>query len=216
VCLPRQPMPARAASSTSITGAESAKARCRRAAVGLDALAELLQAAAHHLVVVAAARVARDVACRCLQLSLDAPACPRGSPCGRKSRARCPAPAPPVASGAGVARHIIHLAVPPIPAIRRGGRRPRTVDVRDADRLEAEFGAPLLDPIRERRPWQTILVCRRGRHAAAGRACAAGATKGLVLHLRGELGSRQKPLPGACFRALGHPGRVKEPDLHAG
>ena len=44
-----------------------------------------------------------------------------------------------------------------------------------------------------------------------GEALAAGATKGLVLHLKGELGSGKTTLARGLIRALGHPGRVKSP-----
>ena len=50
-----------------------------------------------------------------------------------------------------MARHIIHLAVPPHPKPLGEARAGLgQVDVRDADGLEAQFGAPLLDPVRER------------------------------------------------------------------
>jgi tRNA threonylcarbamoyladenosine biosynthesis protein TsaE len=44
-----------------------------------------------------------------------------------------------------------------------------------------------------------------------GEALAAGATKGLVLHLKGELGSGKTALARGLIRALGHSGRVKSP-----
>ena len=44
-----------------------------------------------------------------------------------------------------------------------------------------------------------------------GEALAAGATKGLVLHLKGELGSGKTTLARGLIRALGHSGRVKSP-----
>jgi len=44
-----------------------------------------------------------------------------------------------------------------------------------------------------------------------GEALAAGATKGLVLHLNGELGSGKTTLARGLIRALGHSGRVKSP-----
>jgi tRNA threonylcarbamoyladenosine biosynthesis protein TsaE len=44
-----------------------------------------------------------------------------------------------------------------------------------------------------------------------GEALAAGAANGLVLHLRGELGSGKTTLARGLIRALGHPGRVKSP-----
>ena len=44
-----------------------------------------------------------------------------------------------------------------------------------------------------------------------GDALAGGATKGLVLHLRGELGSGKTTLVRGLLRAMGHPGRVKSP-----
>lgn len=46
---------------------------------------------------------------------------------------------------------------------------------------------------------------------ALGRALAAGAGPGRVLHLRGELGSGKTTLVRGLLRALGHPGRVKSP-----
>ena len=50
-----------------------------------------------------------------------------------------------------MARHILHLAMP---ALREPFEQPRLgrreVGVGDADRLEAELGAPLLDALRER------------------------------------------------------------------
>ena len=129
-----------------------------RTDLGLDALAELLQPATHDLVVIAAAGVARDVGLRRLsQLALDGPwnirqvihatgKHPHGA--GHKIRR--------LRAKRGMTRHIIHLAVPshskPLgePAAGRG-----QVYVRNADRLEAEFGAPefdlmRLDPFRER------------------------------------------------------------------
>jgi tRNA threonylcarbamoyladenosine biosynthesis protein TsaE len=44
-----------------------------------------------------------------------------------------------------------------------------------------------------------------------GESLAAGAGKGLVLHLKGELGSGKTTLVRALIQALGHPGRVKSP-----
>src|SRR2546423_7768120 len=46
---------------------------------------------------------------------------------------------------------------------------------------------------------------------ALGRAVAARAAAGRVLHLRGELGSGKTTLVRGLLRALGHPGRVKRP-----
>ena len=44
-----------------------------------------------------------------------------------------------------------------------------------------------------------------------GEALAAGAGKGLVLHLKGELGSGKTTLARGLIHALGHAGRVKSP-----
>ena len=44
-----------------------------------------------------------------------------------------------------------------------------------------------------------------------GEALAAGATKGLVLHLTGELGAGKTTLVRGLLRAMGHSGRVKSP-----
>jgi tRNA threonylcarbamoyladenosine biosynthesis protein TsaE len=44
-----------------------------------------------------------------------------------------------------------------------------------------------------------------------GEALAAGATKGLVLHLTGELGAGKTTLVRGMLRAMGHSGRVKSP-----
>ena len=50
-----------------------------------------------------------------------------------------------------------------------------------------------------------------GEHATLrlGEALAAGAANGLVLHLKGELGSGKTTLARGLIRALGYPGRVK-------
>lgn len=44
-----------------------------------------------------------------------------------------------------------------------------------------------------------------------GEVLAAGAANGLVLHLKGELGSGKTTLARGFIHALGHPGRVKSP-----
>ena len=44
-----------------------------------------------------------------------------------------------------------------------------------------------------------------------GESLAAGAGKGLVLHLKGELGAGKTTLVRGLLRGLGHPGRVKSP-----
>ena len=44
-----------------------------------------------------------------------------------------------------------------------------------------------------------------------GKACAAAADNGLVLHLRGELGAGKTTLVRGLLRALGYAGRVKSP-----
>ena len=46
---------------------------------------------------------------------------------------------------------------------------------------------------------------------ALGKALAAAAVAGRVLHLRGELGTGKTTLVRGLLRALGHPGRVKSP-----
>jgi tRNA threonylcarbamoyladenosine biosynthesis protein TsaE len=50
-----------------------------------------------------------------------------------------------------------------------------------------------------------------GATEALGRALAAGAAHGRVLHLRGDLGAGKTTLVRGLVRALGHPGRVKSP-----
>src|SRR5438093_1513524 len=47
--------------------------------------------------------------------------------------------------------------------------------------------------------------------AALGEALAAGAAPGLILHLRGDLGSGKTTVVRGLLGALGHPGRVKSP-----
>ena len=47
--------------------------------------------------------------------------------------------------------------------------------------------------------------------AALGKALAAGAAPGRVLHLRGDLGAGKTTLVRGLLRALGHAGRVKSP-----
>jgi tRNA threonylcarbamoyladenosine biosynthesis protein TsaE len=44
-----------------------------------------------------------------------------------------------------------------------------------------------------------------------GEACAAGADRGRVLHLRGELGAGKTTLVRGLLRRLGYPGRVRSP-----
>ena len=51
----------------------------------------------------------------------------------------------------------------------------------------------------------------QGATLRLGEACAAGARNGLVLHLRGELGSGKTTLARGLLRALGYSGRVKSP-----
>jgi tRNA threonylcarbamoyladenosine biosynthesis protein TsaE len=50
-----------------------------------------------------------------------------------------------------------------------------------------------------------------GATEALGRAVAAGALAGRVLHLRGDLGAGKTTLVRGLLRALGHAGRVKSP-----
>lgn len=54
-------------------------------------------------------------------------------------------------------------------------------------------------------------MCDEAATQRLGKACAAGAANGLVLHLRGELGAGKTTLVRGLLRALGYQGRVKSP-----
>jgi hypothetical protein len=120
-----------------------------RPGFGLDPVAQLLQASAQHLVVVAPARVARDAGAkrivllvlqrgRVVHAAADDAHRARHELCGARAER-------------AMARHIIHLAVPALAEplaepVFRGGE----VGIRDPHRLEPEFPAPLLDLRSER------------------------------------------------------------------
>ncbi len=119
--------------------------------LGGDAVAELLQPVAQHLVVVAAAGVAGD----------DGLVAVRRNPFGKIGGVIHPARDHPQRPGLqlgraraerAVARHILHLAMPSLrqpfeqTRLRRG-----QIGVGDADRLEAELASPLFDALRQRR-----------------------------------------------------------------
>src|SRR5688572_13702472 len=123
-----------------------------RTGVGGDAVGELLQPAAQHLVVVAAQRVARDV--RPFAVGERAPRVRVVAGAVVHARGDHPQRAGDEFVGARalvtVPRHVVHR---PVLALREPVAQVRLVvaefDAGDADLLEAEFAAPLLDAFGE-------------------------------------------------------------------
>jgi tRNA threonylcarbamoyladenosine biosynthesis protein TsaE len=198
-----------------------------------DAIRELLEPAAQHLVIVAAQRVTRYVRKR--RIVEDRL---RGARSGSKivhahrddtqrprHELRWPAPSQ------AMPCHIIHLAMPAAREPREESRLgSRQIAIGDADVLETEIGTPRFDVAGERRVVDAgsarngnvlhnshlrssleLFLPDEAATLALGAALAGTVRPGMAVFLSGDLGAGKTTLVRGLLRGLGHPGRVKSP-----